>query len=88
MQSKSKYPLPEELSPGELIYIHGIHKPEPYSWGWGILVTGPYESRKDKVTVWKVLFRGKLVQLRLDEFTRFAWYNKHLFYENCTKMVP
>ena len=86
----TKYPLPKEISTGELIYIHGIHNPKVYSWGWAMVLSGPVivEESKGKVQFWKVLFRGKLVQLRLEEFTRFAWYNKHLFYENCTKMVP
>ena len=88
---ENEYPLPEDSLDGELVYIHGIHNPEPYSWGWGLLVNGPSDIPTDEdgqVKVWKVLFRGKLVQLRFEEFTRFAWYNKHLFHENYTKMVP
>ena len=80
----SKYELPEEILAGELIYIHGIHDKSSYSWGWAVVVDGPSRGfTKDKlVKVWKVLFRGKLVQLRLEEFTRFAWYNRHLIHED------
>ena len=80
----SKYKLPDDILSGELVYIHGIHNKASYSWGWAVVVEGPLRRfiKDELVKVWKVLFRGKLVQLRLEEFTRFAWYNKHLIHED------
>lgn len=82
--------LEHSASTGALVWIHGIHNDEPYSWGWAMIVEEPARIRNPEkfVKVWKVLFRGKLVSLREEEFTQFAWYNRHLFNEKHQKMVP
>tara|TARA_A100001011_G_C14131405_1_gene765607 strand:+ start:399 stop:674 length:276 start_codon:yes stop_codon:yes gene_type:complete len=80
----AEYKLPDGILSGELVYIHGIHDFTRYSWGWALAIDGPLESLVEdrKVDVWKVLFRGKLVLLRSEEFTRFAFYNRHLTNED------
>ena len=85
---KENHPPSEKVENGELVYVHGIHNPEPYSWGWAMVIERQCLNVESKlVKVWKVLFRGKLVLLESEEFTRFKFYNKHLFNENFKKMV-